>query len=211
MRTTSTKWSPGSIPAHTGERCSTNVARHSQWVYPRTYGGTERTDEIVILRQGLSPHIRGNVYDRRQQSTAGGSIPAHTGERDPPPWPRRPLRVYPRTYGGTLISIKLKNILTGLSPHIRGNVTALATHRTQSGSIPAHTGERPFFDTFLCSDRVYPRTYGGTQILRHKNFQAGGLSPHIRGNGRSICAISRSRRSIPAHTGERLALNKLNY
>ena len=92
----------GSIPAHTGERqtiCGTIIAH---WVYPRTYGGTFCRLTDLHSPGGLSPHIRGNANFAASLSWPTGSIPAHTGERSRRSATRRDLRVYPRTYGGTL-------------------------------------------------------------------------------------------------------------
>ena len=51
-----------------------------------------------------------------------GSIPAHTGERFNTLPIRLLLGVYPRTYGGTSQIALISALVTGLSPHIRGNV-----------------------------------------------------------------------------------------
>ena len=74
-------FSKRSIPAHTGERCSSNLRIRSVWVYPRTYGGTIRSETDDIDPMGLSPHIRGNAIIIDPLVSVSGSIPAHTGER----------------------------------------------------------------------------------------------------------------------------------
>ena len=58
-----------------------NVIRISTGVYPRTYGGTPNGAARAHANWGLSPHIRGNGSRPHQARGAGGSIPAHTGER----------------------------------------------------------------------------------------------------------------------------------
>ena len=50
--------------------------------------------------------------------------------------------------------------------------------------------------------RVYPRACGGTPAMFETEFVRQGLSPRVRGNRSSRCAISRWSRSIPARAGE---------
>ena len=132
-----------------------------------------------------------------------GSIPAHTGERRDCSRSDPQIRVYPRTYGGT--AGERDGVLSrmGLSPHIRGNVTAQHNAFSTCGSIPAHTGERQFCNQLLKCVGVYPRTYGGTSELIKCAISVVGLSPHIRGNGFDHDEHGITGGSIPAHTGER--------
>ena len=70
----------GSIPAQTGEPRSPCGYPAAFRVYPRTDGGTIRLRLDFDVRQGLSPHRRGNLpLDPRLRPLAG-SIPAQTGE-----------------------------------------------------------------------------------------------------------------------------------
>ena len=91
----------------------------------------------------------------------------------------------------------------GLSPHIRGNVRLYRSTGRSAGSIPAHTGERGAIIRLASSAGVYPRTYGGTLLRAGGIDPSLGLSPHIRGNGRSKEHDTPGSGSIPAHTGER--------
>ena len=69
-------------------------------------------------------------------------------------------------------------------------------------SIPAHTGEPPLSYLTAAKGRVYPRTHGGTEILKKFPEVMRGLSPHTRGNHEPADADARTSGSIPAHTGE---------
>ena len=182
-----------------------------RWVYPRTYGGTRCKQYSGSDYWGLSPHIRGNARFDGSCDLRPGSIPAHTGERSIFPYCLRVYWVYPRTYGGTAGIAGVLAIQAGLSPHIRGNGRPLSSQYSCRGSIPAHTGERSSLHSHWHDNWVYPRTYGGTKRRAIFLSTHMGLSPHIRGNEIRFCIISTTIRSIPAHTGERLALNKLNY
>ena len=72
-----------------------------------------------------------------------------------------------------------------------------------TGSIPAHTGERECAGDSAGQSGVYPRTYGGTDSGIMNVMPSVGLSPHIRGNDRESGPRPHGGGSIPAHTGER--------
>ena len=172
--------------------------------------------------RGLSPRIRGNRAQPRQQRSSHGSIPAHTGEPGIAPSSRPSLRVYPRAYGGTSLGGAAYIPLRGLSPRIRGNRRRERRRPQRSGSIPAHTGEPVAMALMGERFRVYPRAYGGTPSSRTRAYGSGvyprayggtrsmalvaaatvGLSPRIRGNHVSGDVGVVVRGSIPAHTGE---------
>ena len=119
--------------------------------------------------------------------------------------------VYPRTYGGTTPAPIAVTITTGLSPHIRGNVGKKLRNHIGMRSIPAHTGERSQSRISKPLQWVYPRTYGGTESASMIVKVGKGLSPHIRGNGRTRYPDLGTRGSIPAHTGERFILTHFNF
>ena len=52
---------PRSIPACAGEPVRLVQAAHWQEVYPRVCGGTITDDAGNIIRNGLSPRVRGNL------------------------------------------------------------------------------------------------------------------------------------------------------
>ena len=111
-------------------------------------------------------------------------------------------RVYPRTHGGTSLVRQVRKWVAGLSPHTRGNQDLPPAPHGWRRSIPAHTGEPPRGSTKSRSNRVYPRTHGGTDYPIVDLVPIAGLSPHTRGNqGRHLPAGVRFG-SIPAHTGE---------
>ena len=57
-------------------------------------------------------------------------------------------------------------------------------------------------------ERVYPRVYGGTLVLRKQMRLVLGLSPRVRGNQVVEGRARRYKRSIPACTGEPRARRK---
>ena len=133
-----------SIPARTGEPPGCARVSDRAWVYPRTYGGTVRLIVLYPLADGLSPHVRGNLLNLPLDGPHFRSIPARTGE------PVESITiggcnwVYPRTYGGTVLTEIFARCDDGLSPHVRGNPQGDVQGRIDRRSIPARTGEPGF-------------------------------------------------------------------
>ena len=191
-----------SIPACTGEPVRSAVKWSCNRVYPRVYGGTEGKTVPEIMRQGLSPRVRGNQAGVGSKSPLHGSIPACTGEPCYPqtrPWCRQ---VYPRVYGGTAVWACKYTGIHGLSPRVRGNLLSAGGNWLNVGSIPACTGEPKACSCRPVGGWVYPRVYGGTDVLEVCRIRLAGLSPRVRGNPRRNSARDWLLWSIPACTGE---------
>ena len=131
-----------------------------------------------------------------------GSIPACAGE----PWStsRRLLTatVYPRVCGGTRSQVGADQLLTGLSPRVRGNLDDQAPFTTVEGSIPACAGEPRARRAAARRIAVYPRVCGGTCHRHSQRREGQGLSPRVRGNQGWLLQSYRTWGSIPACAGE---------
>ena len=171
-------------------------------VYPRSRGGTPYIHLVCPLPMGLSPLARGNLGTGAKPSGHPGSIPARAGE---------PTRhgaglgwgwVYPRSRGGTSLTMFDVPFHRGLSPLARGNHGKDYLNTVQGGSIPARAGEPHLLPTSLPFMRVYPRSRGGTADVSESFGLVMGLSPLARGNPGSPVLINISAGSIPARAGE---------
>ncbi len=151
---------------------------------------------------GLSPRVRGNLYDRRAGAPRQRSIPACTGEPRDHAHAEGWRRVYPRVYGGTTIWGAGNGSTTGLSPRVRGNQVRADPPGRRQRSIPACTGEPILGIAFGFGNRVYPRVYGGTSHRLGARRRGRGLSPRVRGNPRRARYLPQRGGSIPACTGE---------
>ena len=167
------RWTPsGSIPAHAGEPGLGPCPRQRSRVYPRACGGTAGCKSCDLSQTGLSPRMRGNPRRWPEGTELSGSIPAHAGE------PRGKssrwywIRVYPRACGGTWAWAIWACLGLGLSPRMRGNLSASATHDTPLGSIPAHAGEPRQASSRRRRCRVYPRACGGTCIGHNPHWSS---------------------------------------
>ena len=152
---------------------------------------------------GLSPRLRGNARPVVAGQNEIGSIPALAGERRHSQKPAEIYRVYPRACGGTNDSRHQIVGGWGLSPRLRGNVKSQDSGIPEDGSIPALAGER-WIDTERDERRwVYPRACGGTASRCLPRPHSTGLSPRLRGNGKSHENTDCRAGSIPALAGER--------
>ena len=192
----------GSIPARAGEPHRRGRASAGWGVYPRTGGGTVGNLDVTVEVDGLSPHGRGNPHEAMPPHNPARSIPARAGE------PRRARKesseraVYPRTGGGTAIGTCHLPFLRGLSPHGRGNPALSLALGERRRSIPAREGEPRSRSTPRGASAVYPRTGGGTDVVRVRVGDEAGLSPHGRGNRSMTVGTWGGHGSIPARAGE---------
>ena len=155
-----------SIPACTGNPYLPFETLFPGRVYPRMYGESHTTNSTSFFFWGLSPHVRGILWQVVKHGVAGGSIPACTGN------PKKEwcgvilFGVYPRMYGESTKTPDLPFIPEGLSPHVRGIQSGFNPSDGKTGSIPACTGNpRPSL-TALFLRWVYPRMYGESKARK---------------------------------------------
>ena len=117
----------GSIPAGAGEPPVLRMDAKGGTVYPRGCGGTLGWKTTGRTGTGLSPRVRGNLYNLIPYSTDYGSIPAGAGEPGQQHPNQQYQAVYPRGCGGTFQSRSPLASQTGLSPRVRGNPTSRGT------------------------------------------------------------------------------------
>ena len=136
------QWSaPGSIPACAGEPATHQSAGASTGVYPRVCGGTNLKESWEAAMGGLSPRVRGNPLPVGCGLRILRSIPACAGEPLTGSLTRRMWEVYPRVCGGTRNAGIQERDLRGLSPRVRGNLSAGVATNEVLRSIPACAGE----------------------------------------------------------------------
>ncbi len=192
----------GSIPACAGEPGCPQPAARGRAVYPRVCGGTVHHGTIAPGASGLSPRVRGNLKAARPVFADSGSIPACAGEPLPLASVVVVWRVYPRVCGGTTPARFVRGEGHGLSPRVRGNLSACFDAWQDLGSIPACAGEPRIAAIAPGRLPVYPRVCGGTESDLARVQEESGLSPRVRGNRPEQLVYLNSRRSIPACAGE---------
>ncbi len=70
----------GPIPACAGEPACVGADVKPHWAYPRMRGGTTRIVVLTHVKEGLSPHARGNRDAPNARGQQAGPIPACAGE-----------------------------------------------------------------------------------------------------------------------------------
>ena len=195
-------FSAGSIPACAGEPGKGYCSTHLHRVYPRVCGGTGIEAFATWMAQGLSPRVRGNRDRGVRYLDGAGSIPACAGEPAYLSATRQFHRVYPRVCGGTRRMSYQRVNENGLSPRVRGNLSASTYDRAHTGSIPACAGEPKCQHIRPRTYRVYPRVCGGTKSGFRASRPEQGLSPRVRGNLSREPLLSNRGGSIPACAGE---------
>ena len=151
---------------------------------------------------GLSPRLRGNLWEPWKLVPWMRSIPALAGEPTPGEGLTTAGRVYPRACGGTQNVPVSGGYNHGLSPRLRGNLHIGNGPRAILRSIPALAGEPKLQSICWAHRRVYPRACGGTFEAKGIPPAMAGLSPRLRGNLRPVTTNPFKGRSIPALAGE---------
>ena len=130
-----------SIPACAGQPTAMRPSACTTTVYPRVCGATHLHPHQPLAGEGLSPRVRGNhiLYD--VESIGVGSIPACAGQPPVESGVDGGLKVYPRVCGATPSRAIVKNLVSGLSPRVRGNRCLYAYICAVFGSIPACAGQ----------------------------------------------------------------------
>ena len=165
-------------------------------------GATPYVSRAVVIEEGLSPRVRGNLSELNALNVRKRSIPACAGQPGQIAGDHRHHPVYPRVCGATDGFGVSGYGGPGLSPRVRGNQAAILPPSFRSRSIPACAGQ-PFSQRpQIKHAAVYPRVCGATLLFVSPIAARLGLSPRVRGNRlksrhRSVC-----RRSIPACAGQ---------
>ena len=113
----------GSIPAGAGEPHSRTSLESMMAVYPRGCGGAQWRPQRRQSKEGLSPRVRGSlcvrqkVVIRHRSIPAGAGEPVYYGNVSCCSW------VYPRGCGGARNSEYVFDMISGLSPRVRGSHT----------------------------------------------------------------------------------------
>ena len=89
---------------------------------------------------------------------------------------------YPRSRGGTFANVYLDPLDQGLSPLARGNLCDDAPSPPSTGPIPARAGEPWWCRHRPLASWAYPRSRGGTYLMKYLSKLGEGLSPLARGN-----------------------------
>ena len=109
---------------------------------------------------------------------------------------------YPRSHGATHHGLGFVTCFEGLSPLARGNHGWYFVGTTESGPIPARTGQPSAPPAARSLAGAYPRSHGATSTYALRLGSARGLSPLARGNLAGARQWFCWPGPIPARTGQ---------
>ena len=151
---------------------------------------------------GLSPRVRGSLTLGMHGMLSARSIPASAGQPRPPRLQLPPPRVYPRECGAALLIQRMRTMVAGLSPRVRGSHPSGDTHAPGDGSIPASAGQPIRRSPGGRRAGVYPRECGAARPPLLSIERGVGLSPRVRGSRDGRDSPGAPQRSIPASAGQ---------
>ena len=192
----------GSIPARAEQTLPPSLLNANHQGLSRSRGGTAIMASGVMYAYGLSPLARGNHVRVNGDCLILGPIPARAGEPNSGVGCTALAGAYPRSRGGTSVSLRSSFCATGLSPLARGNRWRRQCRCSAYGPIPARAGEPAQVDKAHECIWAYPRSRGGTRTSPDESSPPGGLSPLARGNPLQATQAQRLLGPIPARAGE---------
>ena len=137
---------------------------------PRTCGEKPKVMNLVLVRPGSPPHVRGKVRILRVTGVGAGITPACAGKRLAGKKHNSQQKDHPRMCGEKLMPPLLGFGLTGSPPHMRG----------KSSSPP----------WAISPARDHPRVCGEKSHQRGLGLLLLGSPPHVRGKGvRYLCIV----------------------
>ena len=173
----------------------------SKAVHPRVCG--ERQFAAITEQQnaGSSPRVRGTVRYATEMDRGRRFIPACAGNGDAvkATWHTRP--VHPRVCGERIRTARMRVLISGSSPRVRGTVVGTRCAAAIDRFIPACAGNGTPAAATAARAAVHPRVCG-ERIPGHSVVVASsGSSPRVRGTGQQSGAPAGRQRFIPACAG----------
>ena len=125
-------------------------------------GGTSCIESTRSKCSGLSPRVRGNPLSLERAPSIRRTIPACAGEPGHETFMPLITKDYPRVCGGTGHGLNARLRMLGLSPRVRGNLSAPEAGCISEWTIPACAGEPLDILVAVSFTSDYPRVCGGT-------------------------------------------------
>ena len=139
----------GITPAHAGKSICRGIMSTKIEDHPRTCG--EKACVIVVAPAGTGspPHMRGKATAVIASGILTRITPAHAGKRCTLYPPQANRRDHPRTCGEKRSAARLRIVVLGSPPHMRGKVMMNVMKRAWERITPAHAGKRQVVFAFL--------------------------------------------------------------
>jgi len=197
----------GSIPAYTGQPMRDGCAVRLDRVHPRLHGAARASYCCPRSSCGPSPPTRGSRLAAVAGRPVSGSIPAYTGQPAHTPRTATAQGVHPRLHGAAADERLRLGVLGGPSPPTRGSPIVCRCAWCARRSIPAYTGQPSTGTATRRHPAVHPRLHGAAPAPTGGCMRWGGPSPPTRGSPLVLEVEHRCFGSIPAYTGQPVALH----
>jgi len=189
------------IPACTGNSSVMGTARGPPMVHLRVYGELPGSGFNRSHCTGSSPRVRGTLFVSRGEFRHTRFIPACTGNSRRAPGKTSGTPVHPRVYGELEQQSEFHRLCAGSSPRVRGTPPRCGEEVPVPRLIPACTGNSLPRHANAFPSPVHPRVYGELGGISLRGRPGAGSSPRVRGTRTIGAARKRTRRFIPACTG----------
>ncbi len=145
---------------------------------------------LVLVRPGSPPHVRGKEEKAMSKATEMGITPACAGKRPEHSAPASAQRDHPRMCGEKSGYSGLRAWVRGSPPHVRGKGWQERSTTANRRITPACAGKRRWPGCSGGSAGDHPRVCGEKSHQRGLGLLLLGSPPHVRGKGvRYLCIV----------------------
>ena len=189
------------IPAPAGNASAVTPRAVRLTVHPRACGERGDLAELIAIRRGSSPRLRGTPGRRGGAVTPPRFIPAPAGNARFVVDTAGDRPVHPRACGERPLINALAPARHGSSPRLRGTLTRSPGRPSAGRFIPAPAGNARAHCRQCGPISVHPRACGERMRMRDSRSASAGSSPRLRGTRGEGNRLHRDRRFIPAPAG----------
>ena len=165
--------------------------------------GKVTANATAITKEGITPHMRGKVNEKKANGFDIRITPAYAGKSTLLCFPAEPGWDHPRICGEKSLSGTDTGRKEGSPPHMRGKVQQALLQHFVFGITPAYAGKRPRPSRQAYTSRDHPRICGEkTYGFRMLNAWPGS-PPHMRGKEIYRTTTDQLAGITPAYAGKR--------
>ena len=193
-------------PACAGKRDKTGWTTTCPRDHPRMCGEKPKVMNLVLVRPGSPPHVRGKELRTAFKPCRLGITPACAGKSVTYRCYISEGKDHPRMCGEKIHPEECLQELIGSPPHVRGKGPDARLDRSEYRITPACAGKSSVRQRVLLSLWDHPRMCGEKTGFGKSAFTKSGSPPHVRGKGERKTGKTRRVGITPACAGKRFLL-----
>ena len=194
---------PGITPACAGKRSRRTGRRWSSRDHPRVCGEKPKVMNLVLVRPGSPPHVRGKELRTAFKPCRLGITPACAGKSVTYRCYISEGKDHPRMCGEKQRSAESVTIPMGSPPHVRGKDRLWQKRFHEVGITPACAGKRRAQDRQDPPRGDHPRMCGEKGAPCRWGSRWRGSPPHVRGKDGKTPLLLDAGRITPRMCGEK--------